>query len=82
MTLDGENLLTKRFAKGTVSLAGQPVEGVDITYAWQGGSMTYTTDENGRYYGERPTEVGAFVISGAYQEDGPLEIGYSRPGYP
>jgi hypothetical protein len=75
MTLDGENLLTKRFAKGTVSLAGEPVAGVDITYAWQGGSVTFTTDENGNYYGERPSEVSAFAISGSYQEDGPLATG-------
>jgi hypothetical protein len=75
MTLDGESLATKRFAKGTVTLFGEPVAGVVITYQWEEGSVTYTTDESGRYYGERPSEVEAFAISGTYQEDGPREQG-------
>lgn len=73
MTLDGESLLTKRFAKGTVTLGGEPIAGVDITYQWEGGSISYTTDDDGRYYGERPSEVSTFTISGTYQEDSPLE---------
>jgi hypothetical protein len=75
MTLDGESLLTKRFAKGIVTLGGEPVADVEITYQWESGSVTYTTDANGRYYGERPTEVGTFAVSGAYETDGPLEVG-------
>ena len=74
-TLDGANLLTKRFAKGTVTLGGQPAAGVDIVYQWETGSRTYTTDENGRYYGERPAEIGTFAVSGTYQENGPLTAG-------
>ncbi|TXF91135.1 hypothetical protein FUA23_02590 [Neolewinella aurantiaca] len=75
MTLDGENLLTKRFVKGTVSLAGAPAAGVDITYQWATGSVTYTTDADGRYYGERPAEEATFAISGVYAEDGSLTNG-------
>ena len=75
LTMDGANLLTKRFVKGTVFLAGQPTAGVEIAYQWEGGSVTYTTDENGRYFGERPAEVGTFAISGRYLENGPLDSG-------
>lgn len=75
MMLDGESLLTKRFAKGTVTLFGEPVAGVAITYQWAEGSVTYTTDQNGRYYGERPPGVETFAISGVYDDDGLLTTG-------
>lgn len=75
MTLDGENLVTKRFAKGIVFRAGQPATNVEITYQWEGGSVSFTTDDNGRYYGERPAEVGIFAVSGTYEETGSLVEG-------
>ena len=75
MTMDGASLVSKRFVSGQVvnGLSGQPVSNATITYAWPGGSETYTTDADGRYRGERPATEPAFAISGTFREEGPLD---------
>ncbi|MBC6993050.1 hypothetical protein QWY85_14470 [Neolewinella lacunae] len=70
MTLNGANLLPRRFVSGQVLNNGQPVEGATITFAWApDGSQQYLTDAEGRFRGERPPLVTAFAISGTYGAD-------------
>lgn len=73
VTLDGENLLTKRFVSGrVVAQGGVPVVGAEITFGSAAGSVTYATDENGFYRGERPPLEAVFGVSGSYRQDGSL----------
>jgi hypothetical protein len=72
MTLDSESLITKRFVSGQVFNEGEPAVGATITFGWLGGSADFVTDENGRYRGERPADIGTFGISGTFKPDGPL----------
>jgi hypothetical protein len=75
MTLDGANLLTKLYATGTVvDRAGAPLEAVTIVLQWAGGGRAeFVTDAQGRYFGERPSGVTAFAVSGVYEGSGLLE---------
>ena len=76
-TLDGANLITKRFVSGQVlSASGQPVAGARVQLAWlPADSVVFVTDDRGFFRGERPPNVEAFLLSGSFQEDGPLELG-------
>lgn len=72
MTLDGENLITRRFVSGQVlRQGGLPAVGATITFSSAAGTVNYVTDENGRYRGERPPLDELFGISGTYLPDGP-----------
>lgn len=72
MTLDGEQLVTRRFVSGrVVRRGGAPAVGATITFSSVSGTVSFVTDEQGRYRGERPPLDGLFGIYGTYLPDGP-----------
>ncbi|MEM1359645.1 MAG: hypothetical protein AAGF89_15690 [Bacteroidota bacterium] len=77
MTLDGANLVSKRFVSGQVlTEGGNPAVGATITFQWEnGGRQDYTVDAQGNFRGERPPTVTTFAISGSYKADAPLDEG-------
>lgn len=71
MTLDGENLLTQRFVRGRViTRNGAPVEGAVVAFGSAAGAVSYSTDANGFFRGERPPLESVFALSGSYQPEG------------
>ncbi|MEM6770769.1 MAG: carboxypeptidase-like regulatory domain-containing protein, partial [Bacteroidota bacterium] len=73
MIFDGQNLLTQRFVSGrVVDQGGIPVVGAEITFGSAVGSVTYATDANGNYRGERPPLEALFGVSGVYRPNGAL----------
>ena len=77
LTLDGEDLLTRRFVSGTArDRDGRPVAGVELVFRFAPGDSTVlTTGPDGSYRTERPPTIPGFFVSGRYDTDGPEENG-------
>ena len=72
LTLDGEQLITRRFVSGRVlDLSGQPAVGATVRFSTAEGTASFVTDDNGFYRGERQPGATVYAVSGVYQSDGP-----------
>ena len=73
LNMDGAWLRTRRYLGGVVRLAGQPVAGVAVNLRWSVDSTTtVVTDNDGRFYTERPALTESLTVSADYGEDLPL----------
>lgn len=73
MTLDGEQLLTRRFIAGRVFTPnGAPVAGATLSFGSPAGSVSAVSDETGFFRTERPPAETLFGIAGSFRPEGAL----------